>query len=215
MKTHRILALSAALLALAASARAHFVWLERDAATGATAAFFGEWAAGLRETQEGYLKLIAAPQAFAADGVALPVHIQDDRIAVDTADATAGDLRLTNLYFPEKGKNLVHYQAKLGRDDTAARLDLELVPAADGENTFTLLLRGEPVADEDVVLFTSSGWNRTWKTGADGKVSIETPWPGQCVLEVGHVEQKPGEHDGRAYEAVRHVHTVTFDVTAE
>lgn len=212
MKTHRILALSAALLALAATARAHFVWLERDTATGTTAAFFGEWAAGLRETQEGYLKLIAAPQAFAADGTALPVEIQDDRIAVDTKDASAGDLRLTNRYFPEKGKNLVHYQAKLGRADTAAKLDLELVPASSDDNTFTLLLRGEPVADEDVTLFTASGWNRTWKTDAAGKVTIETPWPGQAVIEVGHVEKKPGEHDGRAYEAIRHVHTLTFDV---
>ncbi len=211
MKTHRILALSAALLALAATARAHFVWLERDADTGKSAAYFGEWAAGLRETQDGYLKLIAAPKALASDGTALPVDIQNDRIAIDTANAAAGDLRLTNLYFPEKGKNLVHYQAKLGRADTAASLDLELVPANAGSNTFTLLLRGEPVADEDVVLFTSSGWNRTFKTDANGKVTLETPWPGQCVVEVGHVEQKPGEHDGRAYEAIRHVHTVTFD----
>lgn len=211
MKTHRILALCAALLALAATARAHFVWLERDATSGQSAAYFGEWAAGLRETQEGYLKLIAAPQAFAADGAALSIEIKDDRIAIDTTDAAPGDLRLTNLYFPEKGKNLVHYQAKLGRADTAAKLDLELVPAVADSNTFTLLLRGEPVADADVVLFTSSGWNRTFKTDAEGKVTIETPWPGQCVVEVGHVEQKPGEHDGRAYEAVRHVHTVTFN----
>ena len=200
-------------LALAASAQAHFVWIERDAA-GAPAAFFGEWAHDVRETEDGYLKLIAAPKAFAADGAELTVTRQNDRLAIDAGDTT-GDLRLADVYFPEKGTNLTRYQAKLGRTETAAKFDLELVPATADGNTFTLLLRGQPVPDEDVTLFTSSGWNRTWKTDAEGKVTLETPWPGRCVVEVGHLDKTPGEHDGRAYEAVRHVHTVTFDVPAK
>src|SRR5690606_6709323 len=169
-------------LALAASAQAHFVWIERDAA-GAPAAFFGEWAHDVRETEDGYLKLIAAPKAFAADGAELTVTRQNDRLAIDAGDTT-GDLRLADVYFPEKGKNLTRYQAKPGRTETAAKFDLELVPATADGNTFTLLLRGQPVPDEDVTLFTSSGWNRTWQTDAEGKVTIETPWPGQCVIEV-------------------------------
>lgn len=210
MKRH-LIAILALGLSFAASARAHFVWLERDAATGSTAAYFGEWAAGLRETRDGYLKLIAAPRAFAADGSELPVKIEHDHIAI-AAPATPipGDLRLENLYRPEKGDNLVHYQAKLGRADTAARFALELVPVAADSNTFTLLLRGEPLAETDVTLFTSSGWNRTFKTDAPGRVTLETPWPGQCVVEAGHVENRAGEHEGRAHQGVRHVATVTF-----
>ena len=44
------------------------------------------------------------------------------------------------------------------------------------------------------------------------KVTIETPWPGQAVIEVGHVEKKAGEKDGRPYESIRHVFTLTFHV---
>lgn len=210
-----IIALASSLL-LAVSAQAHFVWLERDAATGSVAAYFGEWVAGLRETEEGYLKLITAPKAFASDGKELAVTRKNDRLPV-AAEGVAGDILLTNLYFPEKAKNLSLYQAKLGRTETAAndKLALELVPAEAGSNAFTLLLRGKPLADADVVLFTSSGWSRTFKTGADGKVTIETPWAGQAVIEVGHVEKTPGEHEGRAYEGVRHVFTLTFDVPAK
>ncbi|HEY9249132.1 MAG TPA: hypothetical protein VIO38_08375, partial [Rariglobus sp.] len=144
-------------VSLLVSARAHFVWLERDAATGSVAAFFGEWAAGVRETQDGYLKLVAAPKAFASDGKELAVTRQNDRLPV-AADGVTGDLRLTNLYFPEKAKNLSLYQAKLGRTETAAsaRFALELVPVAADSNTFTLLLRGAPLPDAEVVLFTSS-----------------------------------------------------------
>ena len=139
---------------------------------------------------------------------------ENDRLAIDAGDTT-GDLRLADFYFPEKGKTLTHYQAKLGRTETAARFDLELVPVVAGGNTFTLLLSGQPVPEADVTLFTSSGWNRTFKTDANGKVTIETPWSGQAIIEVGHVEKTPGEHDGRAYEAVRHVFTLTFDVPAK
>jgi hypothetical protein len=212
---HRLLITLLTSLTLAASAQAHFVWIERDAA-GAPAAFFGEWAHDVRETQDGYLKLIAAPKAFASDGTELTVDIQNDRLAIDAKDVS-GDIRLANDYFPEKGKNLTRYQAKLGRTETAAaaRFDLELVPVSANANTFTLLLRGQPVADEDVTLFTSAGWNRTWETDAAGKVTIETPWAGQAIIEVGHIDKTPGEYDGRAYEAIRHVHTVTFDVPAK
>ncbi len=214
MTLPKLLASSLAVLALAVSAQAHFVWLERDAATGDTAAYFGEWAAGLRETEEGYLKLIAAPKAFATDGKELAVTRKNDRLAI-AATGVAGDLRLTNLYFPEKAKNLSLYQAKLGRTETAAKFALELVPVAANSNSFTLILNGAPLADADVVLFTSSGWNRTFKTDAAGKVTIETPWFGQAVIEVGHVEKKAGEHEGRAYEAIRHVFTLSFIVPSK
>lgn len=213
MKLHKLLPSSLAVLALAVSAQAHFVWLERDA-SGETAAYFGEWAAGLRETEEGHLKLIAAPKAFATDGKELAVTRKNDRLAI-AATGVAGDLRLINLYFPEKAKNLSLYQAKLGRTETAAKFALELVPVAAGSNSFTLLLNGAPLADADVVLFTSSGWNRTFKTDAAGKVTIETPWSGQAVIEVGHVEKKAGEHEGRAYEGIRHVFTLSFIVPAK
>lgn len=211
MKSIHLIAL-VLFVSLLASARAHFVWIERDA-SGATAAFFGEWAADLRETQDGYLKLITAPKAFASSGAELPVTIGNDRIAI-ASEGVAGDIRLSNVYFPEKAKNLSLYQAKLGRSETAAKFDLELVPVAADGNTFTLLLRGAPVPDADVTLFTSSGWNRTFKTDAAGKVTLETPWSGQAVIEVGHVEKTPGEHEGRAYEAIRHVFTLTFEVPA-
>lgn len=210
MKTRRLFTLSFLLIA-ALPAAAHFVWVER-APDHTVAAWFGEWSADVRETQEGYLKLIAAPKAFAADGAPLAVKILQDRIAI-AAPNNAGEIRLENRYFPEKGERLIHYQARLGRTQTAAVLPLELVPLAPGSNTFSLVLRGQPVADADVTLFTASGWNRTFKTDADGRVTIETPWPGQAVLEAAHVEETAGEHEGRAYTSVRHVATLTFTVS--
>jgi hypothetical protein len=203
--------LSLVILLAAVPMRAHFVWIERDA-HGNAAAYFGEWAANVRETQDGYLKLIASPKAFTADGKELAVIRANDRLNITGPTAATGDIRLTDTYFGEKAKSVTVYQAKLGRSETAAKFDLELVPVTANSNSFTLLLHGTPLPDADVTLFTSSGWNRTFKTDASGNVTIETPWPGQAIIEVGYVEKKSGEKDGRAYESIRHVFTLTFDV---
>lgn len=208
MHLRQRLAAFLALALLATTARAHFVWLERTA--DGPAAFFGEWSDNVRETQDGYLKIIAGPRAFAPNGTALAVTPRHDRLAV--ASAPAGDLRLSAHYRPEKGETLVRYYARHGRADTnAAQLDLELVPASAGANTFSVVLKGQPLADAEVTLFTSVGWSRKFKAGADGRVTIETPWPGAYLIEVAHLEKSPGQHEGRPHESVRHVSTLFFD----
>lgn len=205
-------ALLAVLCALTLTARAHFVWLERDS-SGAVAAFFGEWADNVRETQDGYLKILRAPKAFAADGTELAVDVRADRLAVRSAAAT-GDARLSCTYFPEKGTTLSQYHARLGRTDARSHLALELIPSAPGSNTFIVSLHGQSLPDASVTLFTSAGWNRTFKADGSGRVQLETPWPGPAVLEVTHTEKTAGQHDGRAYDAIRHVATLMFNVPA-
>lgn len=193
---------------LATRAQAHFVWLERT--PDGPAAFFGEWSDNVRENQDGYLKFIAGPKAISPDGAPLAVTAKHDRLAV--APAPAGDLRFSAHYRPEKGDNFIRYHARHGRADTsAAKLDLEIVPVAKGGNTFAVFLKGRPLREAELTLFSSAGWSRKWKTGADGRVTIETPWPGSYVLEIAHLEKSPGEHEGRPHQAVRHVSTLFFD----
>ncbi|MES2697191.1 MAG: DUF4198 domain-containing protein [Verrucomicrobiota bacterium] len=207
MKVRSLLTLLS-VASFATLAQAHFVWLERTA--DGPAAFFGEWSDNVRENQDGYLKIITAPRAFAPDGSALAVTPKHDRLVVATAPA--GDLRLTAHYRPEKGETFVRYYARHGRTDTsAAKLELEIVPVAKGGNTFSIALKGKPLADTEVTLFSSVGWSRKFKTGADGRVTLETPWAGQYVIEVAHIEKTAGEHDGRAHQQVRHVSTLLFD----
>lgn len=199
------------LLALAAPASAHFVWLETTDA--GPAAFFGEWSAGVRETQDGYLKIITAPQTVAADGALKPATMTHDRIALAAA-TTDGDPRLTAHYRPDQGETLIRYHARLGRRETAAVLPLELAPVAPDANAFVLTFDGQPLPATDVTLFSAEGWNRTFRTDATGRVAILTPWAGQYVLEVAHVADTPGEQDGRPHMKVRHVATLTFTVPA-
>lgn len=205
MKT-RLLRLVLGSLLLALTAQAHFVWLERG--PQGVAAFFGEYAENVRETESGYLKGIV--QVTAVDEKGQAVSVVRETGALRLADAPAGDLRLTAHFRPEKGETLVRYSARLGVAQPSAALDLELVPVAGERGAFAVLFKGAPQPEAEVTLFSEEGWSRKFKADGAGRVAVLTPWPGQYVLETAHTEDAAGVFEGRSHQKVRHVATLTF-----
>jgi uncharacterized GH25 family protein len=198
-----------ALMGSAGAAQAHFVWLERGA-EGAAKAYFGEWADDVREKQDGLLgKVLVAPVVTAADGTVLKAS-EKGADFVAFAASGKGDVRLAQpMQFKE---TLVKYGAKVGRTDTQAKLDLELVPTAAGANSFVLNFEGKPLAKTEVTVFGPPKWEKRFWTDENGRIEITTPWPGQYVLEAAHVQEKAGEADGKSYAKIRYVSTTTFNV---
>lgn len=198
-----------ALMGSAGAAQAHFVWLERGA-EGPAKAYFGEWADDVLEKQDGLLgKVLVAPVVTAADGTVLKASEKGvDFVAF--AASGKGDVRLAQpMQFKE---TLVKYGAKVGRTDTQAKLDLELVPTAAGANSFVLNFEGKPLAKTEVTVFGPPKWEKRFWTDENGRIEITTPWPGQYVLEAAHVQEKAGEADGKSYAKIRYVSTTTFNV---
>lgn len=199
-----------ALLGTAGAAQAHFVWLERSA-EGPAKAYFGEWADDLREKRDGLLgKIMIAPVVTGADGKALKASAEGADF-IEFAATGKGDVRLRQPY--QFKDTLVQYGAKAGREDTAAKLDLELVPAAAGGNAFVLQFKGKPLAKTEVTVFGPPKWEKRFHSDENGRIEITTPWPGQYVLEAAHVEDKAGEADGKSYAKIRYVSTLTFNVS--
>ncbi|CAB3891914.1 DUF4198 domain-containing protein [Achromobacter denitrificans] len=199
-----------ALLGSAGAAQAHFVWLERSA-EGPAKAYFGEWADDLREKRDGLLgKIMIAPVVTGADGKALKASAEGADF-IEFAATGKGDVRLRQPY--QFKDTLVQYGAKAGREDTAAKLDLELVPAAAGGNAFVLQFKGKPLAKTEVTVFGPPKWEKRFHSDENGRIEITTPWPGQYVLEAAHVEDKAGEADGKSYAKIRYVSTLTFNVS--
>lgn len=198
-----------ALMGSAGAAQAHFVWLERGA-EGPAKAYFGEWADDVREKQDGLLgKIMVSPVVTAADGTVLKASGKGADF-VEFAATGKGDVRLAQpMQFKE---TLVKYGAKVGRTDTQAKLDLELVPTAAGANSFVLNFEGKPLAKTEVTVFGPPKWEKRFWTDENGRIEITTPWPGQYVLEAAHVQEKAGEADGKSYAKVRYVSTTTFNV---
>ena len=68
------------------------------------------------------------------------------------------------------------------------------------------------MAATQVHVETSAGWRRTLAPGADGTVLLETPFPGQYVLEVTARVNGSATVDGKKYDDVRHTATLSFEV---
>jgi hypothetical protein len=205
---------AAFLAAASATAHAHYIWIERTGVDEARA-YFGEWEAGRVETSGGALDNIKTPKAFASDAAKpLALTRQGDHFTI--AAPGGGDVRLVEAGLPvradketgQRTKALMH--AKVGRSETKAALDLELVPTAANGNVFVLILRGAPLARAELEVFGPPRWAKGLRTNDKGEVTIPTPWAGQYVVEIAHLEERKGGSGDEAYDRIRHVSTLTF-----
>lgn len=206
----RAVALTASCLSLLApvAAQADALWLQPHA-DGAQAL------AGTVAQPAPSLPPLQAVRAVQGDAQPLQASVQAASIQVlrpqGRGGAAAPDLRLQARHVDPKGV-LTYYQAKLGRQDTKAQSDLELVPTTPGGNTFKLVWKGQTVAATRVNVDTSAGWSRTLTPAADGTVQLDTPFAGLYVMEVSARINGSVMVDGTKYEEVRHTATLSFEV---
>jgi len=204
--------LSGLLLVLAALSitlpvQAHQVWAEWTGGPEAKA-YFGEWEENLREGRDFLAKYATDPQSVTPNAPPKPAKLQDGFFTFPVA--AGNDARLTASYMSDRGTTLSMFHARAGRSDTRGALALELVPDAANGKTFTLLLNGQPAPKQKVVVIGPPRWTKHLTTDANGKITIETPWTGQYVLEAIVEDNASGTHNGKAYTKVRHVTTLSF-----
>lgn len=198
--------ISALLLGSTTLAQAHMVWLERTQNT--VNAYFGEFAAGELETQEGSLKNFANAAVTQQDstlkGTAQPDHFS-------YATKSPADVRFSADLL--HGDMLAQFRAKNGRSDMKAVSELEIVPAATNHNQFVIYFQGKPLAQQEVVIFAPNKWSKTYYSNDKGEFSVETPWTGQYVIEAGKQVDEPGKYEQKEYKNRYMDATLSFNVT--
>lgn len=147
-------------------------------------------------------------RAFAADGK--PVALTAREGGYGLAALPAGDLRFSASRAADKSLTLFH--ARFGRQETKAVSDLELTPTSAGGNVFRLYWKGAPVNATQVNVYTSEGWSRTLRPAADGTISFTPAFPALYVLEVSAKVNGAATVDGKKYDDIRHVATLSFRV---
>ncbi|MFU1915544.1 DUF4198 domain-containing protein [Bordetella avium] len=193
-----------ALLGWTSMASAHFLWIE-PAGDAKVRAYFGEWADDLREKTDGLLGQVINGSTRLNGKAAKPAARGTDYVEFEAS----GETRLgQTVLFKE---TLLEYGARLGRQDVKNLLPFELSPTAAGGNTFVLNFDGKPLAKTEVTVFGPPKWMKQYRTDEAGQITIDTPWPGQYVLEAGHTVDQAGKHDGKDYKKVRYVTTLTFE----
>ena len=214
MWKRRLLPAIATVLFVVGHAQSHFVWIERDG-EGPARAYFGEWADDLREKTGGSLDRIKSPQAFLTSAQqSLTIERWDDHLEITVKGG--GDVRLIESGLAPRddtragGKSRTVFYAKGGRSETAAKLDLELVPMAPNGAAFVLMFQGTPLPKTSVKVYGPPKWEKPLRTNDQGQITVPTPWAGRYVLEVVYVEEKAGEIDGLKFDRTRHVSTLSF-----
>ncbi len=203
-----------ATMSLVPSAHAHFVWLERDG-DGPARAYFGEWIDNIREKTGGLLDRFKAPRAFlGASTEPLPVRRNDNNLEINAKGR--GDVRFVDSSVPPRedkekgGATKTIYYAKAGRTETAAKLDLELIPTAPNGNTLMLVFHGAPLPKAEVTLVGPSKWQKPLVTDDKGQITLPTPWSGRYVLEVTHFDDKSGGSGNEKFNRTRHISSLSF-----
>ena len=202
------------LLALSENAQAHFVWLERDG-EGPARAYFGEWIDDIREKTGGLLDRFKAPRAFlGTSSELLPVTRNDNNLEINAKGR--GDVRFVDSGVPPRedkekgGTTKTIYYAKAGRAETAAKLDLELVPTTANSNTLVLLFFGAPLPKAELTIIGPSKWEKPLVTDEQGRVTLPTPWAGRYVLEVTYFDEKAGGSGEEKFNRTRHISSLSF-----
>jgi hypothetical protein len=193
---------------LAADVRAHALWAEP--AEGGYKIFFGEPGEGLREKKEKFSE-VGPIKAWDASGKEAKGAQAEDHVFVTAAPgglvASASDVPLHG-----EGKDAlrVFFYAQAAGKAAPKNAALEIRPDAKDALSFTVLAGGKPVADGELELFAPGGWNRTFKTDAQGKARIEAPWAGQYVLEASRMDKTAGTLNGKPYQGTYHAATYSF-----
>jgi hypothetical protein len=202
------------MMSLVPSVNAHYVWLERDG-DGPARAYFGEWIDDIREKTGGLLDRFKAPHAFlGTSSELLPVKRNDNNLEINAKGR--GDVRFVDSSVPPRedkekgGTTKTIYYAKAGRAETAAKLDLELVPTTANANTFVLLFFGAPLPKAELTIIGPSKWEKPLVTDEQGRVTLPTPWAGRYVLEVTHFDEKAGGSGEEKFNRTRHISSLSF-----
>jgi hypothetical protein len=203
-----------AMPSLIPSAHAHYVWLERDG-DGPARAYLGEWIDDVREKSGGLLDRVRAPRVFlGASSEPLPLKRNENNLEIEVKGR--GDVRLVENSMPPRedkekgGATKTIYYAKAGREETAAIIDLELVPTVPAGNTFVLMFFGKPLPQSEVIIVGPPKWQKPLTTNDDGQVTLPTPWAGRYVLEVIHFDEKAGGSGAEKFTRTRHISSLSF-----
>lgn len=208
-----------AALLISGTAQAHYLWIE--SADGSARLYFGEPDVLLKEKSPGKLDSIKVPVAFVVDAangkpVAVAISRAADHFAIhDGKNAPAvvvmeESLEVRDLTKYGLGHAKSNYYARQGRPGDAAASPLALDVREHAPNIFTVLFLGQPLANAKLEVIAPNTWMQEHTTDAQGMVQINTPWRGQYVVHVLHVDKTPGEFAGKPYDNLRNHFTYTL-----
>lgn len=222
MKTTTLIA-AFGLALLPTTTFAHYLWIESETPDDARV-FFGEYNEGVIEKSGGRLDERDTMQGWLQSGKSGKTKLKWQKLAdhfVAKIDQATGWLTVSDLenavmdwrqYDIGLVKPMFYARAAVNNVTSSAKptLALDILPVPGEKLTFQVFFQGKIMAGVKGRTYAPNQWMQEFKTGADGKFTIVTPWTGRYVIDVIHKEMSPGEFKGKKYEALRHRVTYSF-----
>jgi len=205
------LALTAAVLALAAPAQAHEVWVERDAG-GPARIYLGEPGEVLPEGGDPEFHHLKAPRLVPASDAAQRRDAGFIEVAVPDGDVRLIDDNVFEPWEADGKKEAVIYYARAGRAETRSLLPLEIAPVEAGGQQFVLLRGGKPVAASGLTVITPEKWSKTFTTDAEGRLAVPVREKGRYILTAAMKEEGDLKAGSQPVGVIHHITTTTFVV---
>jgi len=215
-----IFATFVALISLQTSA--HEVWLERDG-DGPVRVYLGE--PGEPEVGNEIDKLTGS-QVFTKNRKDIaPLTQAEDHFQAAVIDT--GDARLFSdkVWQPWQMDNAAWWkfwettdtklqggilQARVGRNETTAKLTYELVPVTSNGNIFTATFEGKPLKNKEISLLTPSKKEHQFTTNELGQIEIKTQESGRFILTSVHTVDKEAMHSGKQVASLMYISTLSY-----
>lgn len=205
----RKLILSGLLLSIATSVQAHEVWIERDPG-GPARIYLGEPASPAPPQGDPEFHRLKSPRLL--DETAPLVRNADHLSAAVTHD---GDVRLVDdaVFEPWAGddgklEGAIFY-ARAGRTETAAKLDLEIVPRSAESDAFQAIYLAKPLPGANITIISPDRWSKVVAADETGGVTLPTIGPGRYLLTVNHSVDGPRSLGGKTVTKVHLISTLT------
>ncbi len=207
--TRSALIAALAILAVAPSAQAHEVWVERDT-SGPARIYLGEPAEAMPEGGDPEFAKLKAPRLVPAAHAPQIRNVGYIEVAVPAGDVRLIDDSVFDPWGEEGKKEGVIYYARAGRSETRAALPMEIVPVSPNADSFVLLRDGKPLPAAKLTVISPDKWSKVMATDAQGRVAVPLKEKGRYILSASH-EQKGDLSLGKAKVAtIYHISTLTF-----
>ncbi len=202
-----------ALLALAGAngAQAHEIWVERDA-SGPARIYLGEPENPLPEGGDPEFSKLKAPKLVPATNAAMTRKAGYLEVAVPPGDVRATDDAVFAPWGAEGKKESIVYYARAGRSEAKAVMPLEIAPAAPNGDRFVLSRDGKPVAGADIRVITPDKWSKSFKTDAEGAVTVPLKEKGRYLLTASQKDEGSFDTPGGKVAVLHRTATTTFVV---
>ncbi|MHA6721067.1 DUF4198 domain-containing protein [Sphingomonas sp. RS6] len=197
------------LLALAGTAQAHEVWVERDG-SGPVRIYLGEPAEAAPEGGDPEFSNLKAPRILTVERPTLTRKAGYIEVMVPPGDVRVWDDNVFQPWGTDGAKESVVYYARAGRTEASAQLPFEIAPIAANSNRFRLVRNGKPVAGGKLTVIAPDRSSKELTTDALGVAEIPIGAQGRYILSAAIKEDGPADLPGGQVHAVHHITTTTF-----